>query len=62
MIFSEAWFMDSSGVKYKAGGQLLLSVIIALSMTGCVRADSVVKPVTPSGKVADMFVTHKSTT
>ncbi|HBM0098205.1 TPA: cell envelope integrity protein TolA [Salmonella enterica subsp. enterica serovar Blitta] len=62
MIFSEAWFMDSSGVKYKAGGQLLLSVIIALSMTRCVRADSVVKPITPSGKVADMFVTHKSTT
>ncbi|ECA3795203.1 cell envelope integrity protein TolA [Salmonella enterica subsp. enterica] len=50
--------MGNSEAKCIAGGQLLLSAVIALSMTGCVKADSVVKPVPPADKVADMFVAH----
>lgn len=34
--------MDSSDAKCKAGSQLLLSVVIALSMTGGLKADSAV--------------------
>ncbi|ECD7244688.1 cell envelope integrity protein TolA [Salmonella enterica] len=54
--------MDSSDAKCKAGSQLLLSVVIALSMTGGVKADSAVKPVPPAGKVSGMFVAHTPAT